>query len=173
MNKATIFLLCMLSSLFITSGCIEMNRETPEEVALNFLTAIQSHDWEKAKSYATETTIKELDVLSELPGNPEYNEVSIVGNKTEGDKATVTYFYTPKGGSETGGESEELSLDLVRNDRHWKVETNKQAMTGSASQEDELLKAQIDKALKGLENEVNEEIRQLENAQKDSLNALK
>lgn len=107
------------------------SKSDPKEVALNYLNALKSLDYEGAKKFSTPETGKMLDMLASFSGmlpdsmkeQAKGIKVAIKDAKEEGEKCTVTFTSTDK------PESEE-KLNLVKKDGKWLVNSSKDDLGG-------------------------------------------
>lgn len=128
--------LLFLSALVLTFAACK-KEETPSDVARKFFDAIENMEFDKAKLVSTEETGKMLDVLSgfanmskEKP-KKEKSSITILSEKVDGDKATVTYKAERDSASMaaegmTGPSSMEETINLVKVEDQWKVSITKQ-----------------------------------------------
>lgn len=107
----------VLGVLVVLAMFASCAKKGPEQVAEKFLTHLNKLEFAEAKKYATESTQKMLDLLSQFP-NQEAKEVKIENLKCteEGDKARCTYTVDGK----------EESIDLVKVDGKWLVDMQKE-----------------------------------------------
>lgn len=118
-------LLCLVALVFAAVGCGDSNK--PETVAEQFLNAIDSKDFEKAKTLSTEGTHKMLDLLKsfadQMPADAKKPDPKKVSEcKVEGDKGTCTYCCDEQGGSS--------ELAVVKVDGVWKADMSKETLMG-------------------------------------------
>jgi len=107
------------------------SKSDPKEVALNYLNALKSMDYEGAKKFSTPETGKMLDMLASFSGmmpdsmkeQAKSIKVEIKDAKEEGEKCTVTFTSSDK------PENEE-KLNLVKKDGKWLVDMGKDDMGG-------------------------------------------
>jgi limonene-1,2-epoxide hydrolase len=100
-------------------------KQGPKETAEAFLKALQFGDYEKAKTYCSEGTAKNLGMMETMAGlgaNPMAEEFTILDAKEEGDYATVTY--------DQGKEKGKI-LQLRKDEGKWVVVMSKTDMGGS------------------------------------------
>jgi hypothetical protein len=113
-------ILFFLALLFFSS-CSTTN---PKQVAEDYLSAMYSRDFEKAKTYSTEETVKLLDMMAGfskmMPDSVKHELVrfKILREKVEDDYATVYY--------RERGKDDEQRLPLVMMDGTWKVAMGKE-----------------------------------------------
>ena len=115
--------LIMMNLLYVVIGLIVLRVADPfkwwvpgpEEVAKEFLKAVENGNYSKAKKYCDEGTKAEIDRFAEIVDYAEYNYVSIYDVIKEEDVAMVTY--------DLGYASDEYVLDLVKKDHEWKAVT--------------------------------------------------
>ncbi len=112
--------------------------DTPGEVAIAFLTAVDSMKFEEAKQYATPESASMLDMLANLSDlADDSTEVgtgifSVVDEQISGDSATVTYTSDTR-----DGEGVEETLQLVLLDDAWKVRFDKGSFADDLLEEEE------------------------------------
>ncbi len=118
----------MITFLVACSG------NSPKGVAENYLKAYSKMDFEGAKKYGTEETVKLLNMYTGfakmIPDSTKNKvvKIDITSEKVDGDKASVTYKEEGKDGDQT--------LNLVKVDGKWKVAMSKDNMNGGASSMD-------------------------------------
>ncbi len=111
------YMLCISVVLF--SGC--KKKPDPQEVALQFMHAIQESNFERAKEYATKESQQVILLYSIFDGKRNENErekiknaqLKVVNHTEEGDKATVTILNSSIDKRET--------LQLVKESGQWKI----------------------------------------------------
>ncbi|RPE05831.1 DUF4878 domain-containing protein [Chitinophaga lutea] len=116
--RRIVFLVCV-SGAIIFSGC--KKRPEPQEVALEFMHAIQESNFERAKEYATKESQQVILLYSIFDGKRNENErekiknaqLEVVDHKEEGDKATVTIL--------NSSASQQETLQLVKESGQWKI----------------------------------------------------
>ncbi len=109
-------LLKLLLPLIVTVsffwGC--SSETSPSSVAESFLTALAKGDVKSAKAYASEDTVKLLDMASAFGAIPKRDDFSfeLIHEEIKGDRALVT-FKNQKG--------KEQKIRLKKVDGQWKV----------------------------------------------------
>lgn len=127
--RYTSIIFCSILVLLFAGCGANPQRQGPQETAEAFLTALQFDDYEKAKTYCSEGTAKNLglmETMSSLGANPMKEQFTIISTKEEGDYATVTYDQ----GKESGKQ-----LQLRNDDGKWVVVMSKTDFGGSKSSE--------------------------------------
>lgn len=85
----------VLAGFIFFQGCGDNpQKEGPEATANAFLKAMQFGDYDKASSYCSESTAKNLGLMSTMSGfgaNPMKEDFEITGSEVDGDYATVFY----------------------------------------------------------------------------------
>lgn len=115
--RRIVFLMCVSGVLF--TSC--KKRPEPQEVALEFMHAIQESNFERAKEYATKESQQVILLYSIFDGKRNENErekiknaqLKIVDHKEEGDKATVTIL--------NSSASQQETLQLIKESGQWKI----------------------------------------------------
>lgn len=115
--RRIVFLMCV-SGVFFT-GC--KKRPEPQEVALEFMHAIQESNFERAKEFATKESQQVILLYSIFDGKRNENErekiknaqLKIVDHKEDGDKATVTIL--------NSSASQQETLQLIKESGQWKI----------------------------------------------------
>lgn len=113
------FILMCVSGAVILTGC--KKRAEPQEVALEFMHAIQQSDFELAKEYATRESQQVILLYSIFDGKRSDSErekiktaqLKVVEHKAEGETASVTILNTSASQQET--------LQLVKESGEWKI----------------------------------------------------
>lgn len=113
----------MMNLLYVVIGLIVLRVADPfkwwvpgpEEVATEFLEAVEYGNYYEAKKYCDEATKLELDLFKEVIDYAEYNFIYVSHVTREGDHATASY--------ELGYDGGFYDLALIRIDREWKVST--------------------------------------------------
>lgn len=126
----SIIALVMISMTIVSCG----SKNDPKEVALNYLNALKSLDYEGAKKFSTPETGKMLDMLSSfssmMPDSMKEQakkiKIEIKEAKEEGDKCTVKFVSSDK------PEAEEV-LNMVKKDGKWLVNMGKDDMNGGGA----------------------------------------
>lgn len=116
--RRIVYLMCV-SGLFLSVSC--KKRPEPQEVALEFMHAIQESNFERAKEYATKESQQVILLYSIFDGKRNENErekiknakLEVVDHAEEGDKATVTILNSSAKQQET--------LQLVKESGNWKI----------------------------------------------------
>jgi limonene-1,2-epoxide hydrolase len=119
----SLILLAIALTCFVV-GCNNPQRQGPQETAEAFLTALKFGDYEKAKTFCSEGTAKNLGLMETMSGigvNPMREEFTIQETKEEGEYATVTY---------DQGKEEGKILQLRKDDGKWVVVMSKTDMGG-------------------------------------------
>lgn len=120
MKKFLLFVL--VSVLFVSCG------DNPEKVAEKFLVELNNENFEEAKKYADEKTIKIVDVIKSVSAIDKTESskkakkpvIEILRHEIDkSDKNKAKVFYTEDKG-------EEKTLDLVKIDGKWKVSLDKE-----------------------------------------------
>ncbi|WP_119079728.1 DUF4878 domain-containing protein [Chitinophaga alhagiae] len=116
--RRIVYMVCV-SGAIIFSSC--KKRPEPQEVALQFMHAIQESNFERAKEYATKESQQVILLYSIFDGKRNENErekiknaqLEVVDHKEEGDKATVTIL--------NSSASQQETLQLVKESGQWKI----------------------------------------------------
>ena len=119
MKKIVRFTLLFFFAAFMVAGC---SKNTPKEVAYNWLTAFDHLDFDAAKKLSTNDTknlLTSLQQLTEKVNDSNKKElkkvtVTIKDVKENGDKATVTY-------TSSDNPTKEQILPLVKQGNNWLV----------------------------------------------------
>ncbi|WP_126249126.1 DUF4878 domain-containing protein [Chitinophaga rhizosphaerae] len=114
-----LYLMCASGLALSISSC--KKKPEPQEVALEFMHAIQESNFERAKEYATKESQSVILLYSIFDGKRNENErekiknakLKVVNHDEEGDKATVTILNSSVSSKET--------LHLVKEDGQWKI----------------------------------------------------
>lgn len=112
-------------ALFLTTGMgcsaigdIFSNESSAVEVAENYLKALQSKDWAKAKSMATEESATYIDMLESIKDEmPGLDSISSITKKGSYKVVLVEYCCNQKGQPET--------LEISNKSGEWKVHQTK------------------------------------------------
>jgi hypothetical protein len=115
--RRIVYLMCV-SGIFLTS-C--KKRPEPQEVALEFMHAIQESNFERAKEFATKESQQVILLYSIFDGKRNENErekiknakLEVVNHQEDGDKATVTIL--------NSSASQQETLQLVKESGQWKI----------------------------------------------------
>nr|WP_317197080.1 DUF4878 domain-containing protein [Chitinophaga chungangae] len=115
--RRIVYLMCV-SGIFLT-GC--KKRPEPQEVALEFMHAIQASNFERAKEFATKESQQVILLYSIFDGKRNENErekiknakLEVVNHQENGDKATVTIL--------NSSASQQETLQLVKESGQWKI----------------------------------------------------
>jgi hypothetical protein len=134
MKKALLSILSVVLIAMTIASC--GSKADPKGVALNYLNALKSLDYEGAKKFSTPETGKMLDMLSSfssmMPDSMKEQakniKVEIKEAKEEGDKCVVKFVSSDK------PDSEEV-LNLVKKDGKWLVNMSKDDAQGGAATE--------------------------------------
>jgi hypothetical protein len=124
MKKLFYFLSIAIVSLSLFTSC---NKNTPEAVAKDWLTAFYHQDYDVAKKLSTEDTKAMLNIIQGFSGSfadsikqkAKQVSITIKSVKTEGDKATVTFV------ASNNPKQEEPPLKLVKQNDKWLVQFTK------------------------------------------------
>nr|WP_298710065.1 DUF4878 domain-containing protein [uncultured Chitinophaga sp.] len=111
--------MCVSGLALSISSC--KKKPEPQEVALEFMHAIQESNFERAKEYATKESQSVILLYSIFDGKRNENErekiknakLKVVNQNEDGDKATVTILNSSVSSQET--------LLLVKEDGQWKI----------------------------------------------------
>ncbi|WP_333864418.1 DUF4878 domain-containing protein [Chitinophaga sp.] len=114
-----LYLMCVSGLALSISSC--KKKPEPQEVALEFMHAIQESNFERAKEYATKESQSVILLYSIFDGKRNENErekiknakLKVVNQNEDGDKATVTILNSSVSSQET--------LLLVKEDGQWKI----------------------------------------------------
>lgn len=114
-----LYLMCVSGLALSISSC--KKKPEPQEVALEFMHAIQESNFERAKEYATKESQSVILLYSIFDGKRNENErekiknakLKVVNQKEDGEKATVTILNSSVSSQET--------LLLVKEDGQWKI----------------------------------------------------
>nr|WP_256379074.1 DUF4878 domain-containing protein [Chitinophaga sp. SYP-B3965] len=109
----------MCASGVLFTSC--KKRPEPQEVALEFMHAIQESNFERAKEFATKESQQVILLYSIFDGKRNENErekiknaqLKIVDHKEDGDKATVTIL--------NSSASQQETLQLIKESGQWKI----------------------------------------------------
>lgn len=115
--------------LMLPACSSDPQKQGPKETAQAFLTALKFGDYDKAKTYCSEGTAKNLGLMETMSGlgvNPMREEFTILDAKEEGDYATVTY---------DQGEEKGKILQLRHDEGKWVVVMSKTDMGGTQKNE--------------------------------------
>lgn len=115
--RRIVYLMCV-SGIFLT-GC--KKRPEPQDVALEFMHAIQESNFERAKEFATKESQQVILLYSIFDGKRNENErekiknakLEVVNHQENGDKATVTIL--------NSSASQQETLQLVKESGQWKI----------------------------------------------------
>lgn len=113
-----ILILAFLSGL-VLSGC--KKRASPQEVALNFMHAIQESNFDLARDYATRESQQVIQLYSFFDARRNDTErdkikkagIEVVETEENGDKATVTVL--------NSSSKQKERLQLVKENGQWKI----------------------------------------------------
>ena len=117
--RRIVFLMCVLGVLF--ASC--KKRPEPQEVALEFMRAMQESNFERAKEFATKESQQIILLYSIFDGKRNENDrekiknaqLKVLDHKEDGDKANVTIL------NSSAGQQETLQLQLIRESGQWKI----------------------------------------------------
>ncbi len=136
MKKIILSITAFVLIAFTIASCGGKN--DPKDVALNYLNALKSLDYEGAKKFSTPETGKMLDMLSSfssmMPDSMKEQakkiKITIKEAKEEGDKCVVKFVSSDK------PEAEEV-INMVKKDGKWLVNMGKDDMQGGGGQMEE------------------------------------
>lgn len=120
----------------------------PEGVVKEFFAALNSQDYDKAKSLSTDDTDKVIDLMSKAPSGDK-KEITKVECKTEGDVADCECW--------AEGEEETEKVTVKKVDGAWKVHMSKSDMMNDA------MNAMGDIDMDGAMDQLNNGLDQLDN----------
>ncbi|REK50617.1 MAG: DUF4878 domain-containing protein [Bacteroidetes bacterium] len=114
----------IITALFIASCG---SSDSPKVVAEKYLDAIGSYDFDGAKKYGTEETVKLLDMMAGFSkmvhdSTKTVTKYNVIDVKLDGDNATAIY--------KEEGLDTESRLSLQRIDGKWKVNMTKESISG-------------------------------------------
>jgi hypothetical protein len=103
----------------LIAGCQKQTK--PDEVALDFMHAIQQSNFEQAKEYATKESHQVITLYSIFDGRRtederekiKHAEIKVLDTKEDGDKATVTIL--------NSSAKQEETLQLIKESGKWKI----------------------------------------------------
>lgn len=119
--------LLLLLTVSLASCSSDPQRKGPRETAEAFLRAMQFGDYDKAATYCSESTAKNLTLMktmSQIGANPLKDDFEITSVEEDGEYATVKYDQGDKKGK---------VLQLREDDHHWVVLANKADFSDSDS----------------------------------------
>ena len=130
MKKVMRSLLVLSLAAFVLTSC---NKNTPKDVAYNWLIAFNHFDFDAAKKISTSDTKSLLSSLQEMTekitdSNKKDRQkvsVTIKDVKENGDKAVVTYTTSDE-------PNKDLTLNLIKLDSKWLVQFSKIDLMGVA-----------------------------------------
>jgi hypothetical protein len=113
------FLILALLFGTVLSSC--KKRASPQEVALNFMHAIQESNFDLARDYATKESQQVIQLYSFFDARRNDNErdkikkagIEVIDTEENGDKATVTVL--------NSSSKQRESLQLVKENGQWKI----------------------------------------------------
>jgi hypothetical protein len=120
-NKLTKTVLPAIVILLIFQACNMGN--SPSKSASKFLNAFNEKDYNEARKYATEETIKLVDLMESLSkmstsiDSIQHKKIEVVSEKIEGESAIVTF--------REAGSDETEDLNLKKIDGKWLVHITK------------------------------------------------
>ncbi|MEY4926654.1 MAG: hypothetical protein RI894_1090 [Bacteroidota bacterium] len=113
----------------IATAVTSCKKNGPEAVAKDFVMALDSKDYDKAKSFGTEDTKSMVDLIknfaSMAPASDKHAKIDKMDCKVDGDKGVCTYCCTAEG--------VEDKVDVVRKDGKWLVDMKKNQGGGDLS----------------------------------------
>jgi hypothetical protein len=117
-NYLRILTLALITGTLL-SGC--KKRATPQEVALEFMHAIQESNFEQAREYATKESQQVIQLYSFFDARRNETErekiknakIEVIDSKENGDKATVTVL--------NSSSKQKEMLQLVKEHGQWKI----------------------------------------------------
>ncbi len=105
----------------IATAVTSCKKNGPEAVAKDFVMALDSKDYDKAKSLGTEDTKSMVDLIKSLagmtPASDKHAKIDKMDCKVDGDKGVCTYCCTAEG--------VEDKVEVVRKDGKWLVDMKK------------------------------------------------
>ena len=108
------FFLLLLTFIIFSCG----NSNTPKGIAFAFMTDIKSANYQEAKKYGTESTVKMLNMSIKMSENmkekPKSKGFKILREELMGDEATVFYFDEDM--------QKEEGIRMIKIDGKWKVD---------------------------------------------------
>lgn len=125
-DKKVSTLLVLITTVLIF-GCV--SSDSPRSVAEKFLNAMGTQDFETAKKYGTEETVKLLDMMSGFSKmsadtvSAKEMKFEISNEDISGDNAIIYY--------REEGRDGELQLPMVKLDGKWKVLLSKESINSS------------------------------------------
>ena len=135
MKKVMRSLFVFVLAAFVLAGC---SKNTPKDVAYNWLTDFNHFDFDAAKKLSTSDTKNLLSSLQQLTdkitdSNKQDRKkvtVNIKDVKENGDKAVATYITSDE-------PTKEQTLNLVKQGNNWLVEFSKVDLMGVAPADDD------------------------------------
>jgi len=118
--------------------------DKPENVAKEFLTALNKLDYDKAKTFGNEETGKMVDMIKMFSGNTDEAKLAEAKKKAEnvkieitstemvGDTAAVCQY---KVSGIEGQDAKEDKIDLIKKEGKWLVNWKKEGMGGEPAAE--------------------------------------
>ena len=105
----------------IATAVTSCKKTGPESTAKDFVMALDSKDYDKAKSLGTEDTKSMVDLIKSLagmtPATDKHAKIDKIDCKINGDKGVCTYCCTAEG--------QEDKVELVLKDGKWLVDMKK------------------------------------------------
>jgi hypothetical protein len=132
----------VLLVIFTIGAC--KGGDKPENVAKEFLTALNKLDYEKAKTFGNEETGKMVDMIKMFSGNTDEAKLAEAKKKSEnvkieitntemvGDSAAVCQY---KVSGIEGQDAKEDKIDLIKKEGKWMVNWKKEGMGGEPAPE--------------------------------------
>lgn len=118
--------------------------DKPENVAKEFLTALNKLDYEKAKTFGNEETGKMVDMIKMFSGNTDEAKLVEAKKKAENVKIEVTNTEMVSDSAAVcqykvsgieGQDPKEDKIDLIKRDGKWLVNWKKEGMGGEPATE--------------------------------------
>lgn len=105
----------------VATAVVSCKKSGPEAVAKDFVMALDSKDYDKAKSLGTDDTKAMVDLIKSLagmaPASDKHAKIDKMDCKVDGDKGTCTYCCTAEGAED--------KVELVQKDGKWLVDMKK------------------------------------------------
>ncbi len=110
----------------VATAVVSCKKTGPEAVAKDFVMALDSKDYDKAKSLGTDDTKQMVDLIKSLAGmtppSDKHAKIDKMTCTVDGDKGVCSYCCTAEG--------VEDKVDVVRKDGKWYVDMKKNAGGG-------------------------------------------